>query len=506
MLSITARVANQASSREHRSPRMNALIHLHPHFGHFTQSIILAKKIAHINNVTCLLAPSLQRKSSIEFFSYLQHHENSLAVSLETRFAFKRLRTFKSFSYKAIASLSRCPTAQLGSLHYAVKDSLIRGRYSYLYSLLPSPLRQAVELLFKIKAGLLFSAYQLEMLQSRPKICIISHSTYVPYVAFIEAATRLDIPVLVLYGAVERAILITRPSLIYHITNSAQLIMSERPIDSNILANVTSSYADASSLYCLNRNQSPSSTSSLSEHSGPTVLLLLTHCIKDNNYVSDPSQMLFTTYFIWLLRTAFHLLRTPCNYDLIVFKIHPHARAFRDYAMLWILGKICSIGVNRSRTLLTNSKSFESDLARIDGIPRIYPVTFHGSVAYENASIGMRTITVGSAPAPVGSCFHPKSKGEYFSALTSPLSLPDSFDKPTIKADIQSARYLILVYEAMKPPLKEEILSLRQYFYFADSTPLQPEPLHATYQSLMNSQSVSLHPLENGTKLICYGL
>lgn len=498
---------------------MKAFIHLHPHFAHFIQSIQIADKVQHISTVECSDCPSLQGASVRSFSKYLNTNTQLIEAAINKKLVHSHLRIKLSAYIRSFY----CETPR--SLIYAVSDSLIRSRLSYLYCSLPRLLQAFVNHIFLFRAKALLFTYQERLRDSNPSIVITSHATYVPYVALIEASVYLQIPILVLYNCDGLSALHYESRPVYHLSSFAQQIMSSKIMSDKILKPAKSTYAHASSIYntissarltpssISHSGEEPTSHSSYLEHneyetylSQPYYALIVApHCIKDNNHVTDPGSMLFLNYFQWILGTVCHLMLHKTSYNYIIFKIHPHAPMFQDNLFLKVLAKLLKSGINSRKVLVVNPN--ETDfLSRLHPSTKIVPVTVNGSIACESASVGIKTLSAGAPPAPKNSYYRPNSVKLYYRALESPHNLPASFFEPLDAETILQAKKFISLYESLKPHrrLKPTIHSLRKYFYFGDHTHISVDDLRSKYSTLSTLQRFSIHKLDPSLSMLIH--
>ena len=485
---------------------MKAILHIHPHFAHFIQSLVLAEKLFDVDEVSVIDAPSFHHDCTSRFSEYLATGLQEISQATNKKIEITDLVWPSLFQWHNILR-SKLPN----SVFYACRDSLLRGKFSHLYVLLPKVLRRLLEFALYTKAKFLYSAYRASIRSTGACLSIASHSTYMPYVTLIEASLDEGIPILVLYGCVDRAIYISGKRLIYHYACMADRITAN--INPQILHphRLKSTYAHRTSLYhstLRNSNLAPSVHRNIStKHPDPTPphLLVLLHCIKDNNHTQNPFHMLFENYFQWALYTCLFLALNKSNYKKILIKVHPHAQSFGDYTLLLWVARLASIGLNKNKVTILNSKSSLAE-QQIVGSNQLVPLTFHGSVAYENASIGLKTLTVGDTPCPSDAYYRVTSKSEYFSILKDYRSLPDDF-LTTLDEHLQEkASHFISAIECMKPypsSVTNLILSLRKYFFFNKQNPIDGPSLHHSYNMLLR-QKPQLISIDTGHSSILY--
>lgn len=472
----------------------SAVVHIHPHFSHFSQSILLAKKLFDADKIIVLRSSSLQPKNNLKFYQYLLQQRTALSYVFSAAFQFSDLCLPLSralFSFFAVHH-HRVTPAEKKAILYAVRDSLTRSNFSYLYHLLPRPLRGFVDSACISHATYILANYKRYLKEKSPSVVVASHSTYYQYLVLALASVSQDIPFITLSGAVDRAWITTSlgPEGVLHITNYSKQILdsfSSKPSISSQYRLSTS--ASPNSLYALDTTYKPPTSSSAS--STPLALLLYFHCIKDNNHVCSPSRMLYESYFDWTVSTCLHFALNESNWDKIIIKIHPHARQFGDLFFLRVFSLLASSGVNSSKISILDPSCTTDDLKNACSGLDIVPVTFHGSIAYESVSMGISPIVVGDAPGPSKSYVSPRTTREYKQLLSNKHLY--SHKRSSIQLDDLPSKQLIDFYESMKPrssSLVELILSQKRYFYFD-----QPSiPLDSLAADVFKKIYTSSHP------------
>ena len=484
---------------------MKALLHIHPHFSHFIQSVVLAEKLFSVDSITVFRGPSFHPKSSAKFAQYLQDHLVAISTALNKTFDVSTFHWPSPLLWPALL-MSNLPP----SVYFSCRDSLLRGKYSHIYLFLPIPVRRFFELFLYAKAHLLYASYRSLIRSTGATLSISSHSTYMPYVTLIEASLDEGIPILVLYGAVDRAILIKGRNVVYHYACKADQIVAKIPPHALHPDRVKSTYAHPSSQYVVSGqlNKQTLKPKGCGDHdsvdSGRPNLLVLLHCLKDNNYTQNPSHMLFENYFDWTLLTCLCLALFRSNYQYIYIKVHPHASSFGDFALLRLIANIAAIGINSNKVKVLSSRPSQNDQPSLSSRPLV-SLTFHGSVAYENASSGLPTLTVGDAPCPQDGYYRVDSKAEYFSLLRNYKRLPISFFNTLSSSTILTSRQFIHAIECMKPypqSISKLILSLRRYFFFSRQSSLDVEHLSTVYTTLLKQNPQSFELDENCSAII----
>lgn len=392
------------------------LIHLHPTFVDFTQSVMVVKKLYGITTFKYIDGPSLQSKSVVSEFA--ERLDELSGLFKECGLSISRKKT--SFGIRAFAAalrrMQRRDLIQIArlkdiGLRYAARDSIMRKPMSYWYLISPGMVRYLFELVHYMRGALLISIYKELLATDRPSVVISSHSTYIPYVALLRAANSLDITVVC--HDVRRTSVIEGYMDFYH--NNTELANAAHKYSEfmDFAGKARELTVDKRSFYAkASKDMSASKDKKLSGRA----LVLLPHCIKDANFTCNGTEMLYDNYFDWIVSTVYILVTRRSHYERIVFKIHPHARLFQDYILLYLLGLALRIGRIR-RCVLVGEKI---DTSRILSGYNMVPVTCHGSVSYENGSIGICTLAVGEAPAPPKCVVRPKDKEEYKSMLVCP--------------------------------------------------------------------------------------
>lgn len=447
----------------------NVVIHLHPHFSHLVHSIKLSQGLFHVDRFTLLDSPNLQKAYSSDFSCYLETYKQSLETLLSTSLAFRRV-TLRHILHSAFLRARNISKTFFGltpqSLTHSTRDTIIRSRLCYLYSVLPSPLSAFVENLFLIRAKALLLTYIDFLRREKASLLVISHSTYSEYVALIEAAATLQIPILVLSGAVDRAWMIRDACEIYHITDKvgSLLELDSQKLDLNPSA--YSTHVTGSSIY-----QLPSSSVDQKIHP-KSCLLVAFHCFKDNNHVANPSRMLFPSYLAWTTFTCLFLAFNKAKWAKIVLKVHPHARIFQDLALFHLLTWLVKQGVNSHKIQILDFDATLPDLsAAINGY-NLSVLTFQGSIAYEAVLYGQKPFVVGAAPVPEEACITISNKRQYRRLLSCDQTI--HLDNPTTLQQHQQCQKLISIFESMKPglPRRKHILDLKDYYFFGLSQPI----------------------------------
>lgn len=480
-----------------------AVIHLHPHFSHLIHSIKLSQRLFDVESFTLLDSPNLQKAYSRDFASYLERYHHILEALFSTRLLFRRVSLHHTLHtvfrrFRTIVQILFGSTPR--SLIYATRDSLIRSRFCYLYTLLPRPLSSLVEQLFQIRSKALLYTY-LEFLRAeQASLLVVSHSTYSEYVALIEAAATLEIPTLVLSGAIDRAWLIRRPCEIYHITDKIRSLLALKPSELALDLSADSTHLTDSSIYSL--------ATPLSEdppQSSESCLFVAFHCFKDNNHVANPSRMLFHNYLAWTIYTCLFLALNKSNWKRIVLKIHPHAKMFQDLALFHLLTRIVQHGVNSRKIQILAHDASLSDLSLAINGYNLSVLTFQGSIAYEAVLYGKKPFVVGAAPVPDEACITIATKKQYRNLLS--CIKATNLDNATTIQQQQQCRKLISIFEGMKPKLssREHILSLKDFYFFGSSIPIDENRLRHILDRAYNDYQPTTIPIDSQTSIVLQG-
>ena len=439
------------------------LIHLHPTFADFAQSVIVVNKLYGISEFRYIEGPSLQSKMVVsEFAERLgaisdSFEECGLSISVKkSRFG---ARVFVSAMRRIkLAELTQLVKMKDIGLRYAARDSIMRKPISYWYLLSPKPIRYLFELLHYVRGILLISIYRELLADNRPDIVVSSHSTYIPYVALLKAANSLAIEIVC--HDVRRTSVIEDYRDFYH--NNTELANAALKYNEfmDFAGKARELTVDKGSFYA-----KASKESSRVEDNGikSRALVILPHCIKDANFTCEGKQMLYDNYFDWIVSTVLVLAVRESHYDRIVFKIHPHSRLFQDYGLLCLLGLALRFGRNRRKVIVGE----RIDTSTILKGNKVIPVTCHGSVAYENGSLGICTLAVGKAPAPTKCIVRPKDIKEYKNMLLYPGIFENRMEIDSTAIALAKAQTQVLSIMEMPPEVNKEYNSyFKDVFYF----------------------------------------
>lgn len=435
--------------------KKRALLHLHPDFLMFSESILLAKKYFEIEEVDCHLGPTLQRKYPRRFLDYLKANEIAL------RGGFDMELVFSAFSIRLVLSRLRGFFRMLAdrktvseSRRIAIRDSLVRSKFSYGYLVLPVWLRYAVETSMVPWFNVVRFYYRCLFSRGSYSLVIVSHGCYIPYVAVIESALDVGIPVMVSDGVL--AYCIKERQETYHgryyqcnIFRSYERLASKGKDIAIDEMGRESIFREVDMQRCLDSRTSKS------------VLGIFPHCIKDVNNVSPSKSLVFRNYFEWLWYTTWILAVKRCKYDGIFFKIHPHARRYQDYWMLWLMSRIVECGVNRRKVIRTDKlvKSFWFDVN--NGNTSITPVSINGSVVNEAAICGFRSIVPAIGQAFPSAYTYTGSIKEYKNKI---LAAPnDEIDHDMVISDAKKYRKILEWLKLKKPNILRE---MQMNFFF----------------------------------------
>ena len=407
--------------------KRNVLIHLHPTFFDFCQSLCTSEKIyGSFKSVICLNGPSMQSVRLCTAYSRWLAERRSVFESLwkcpikfsvvGPRLVLREYLLVLIRYYRSSRSVN-IPLA----FRYAARDSLIRSRVSYIYLASPRKIKALFEKAVLLRGLALIDIYKKILIEKKVELVISSHAVYIAYVSLIQAAQDLGIDCIV-----HDTYMTTSIRGISHIYDASYYMK-----DAYSSPAFYSRRSKSAGLDFISDNSVAKSRTEMSFHTNQTdrkgqiqdrrrMLVILPHIFKDANHTTDPGRWLYENYFSWLVETIRILVFNCSSYDLIVYKVHPDARKFQDEGFMSILGKLLYLGINRSRVRFVGSMQSISDVIPAHDEYILTPLTFQGSATFENGAAGFGTIAVGNPPCPESALYHPESKVLYKQSITDP--------------------------------------------------------------------------------------
>lgn len=396
---------------------------MHPALGYLGETVFLAKRLYGIRDYTLYCGPSSQPGCIKDYRSYLIREREEIESGFQIGYSVKSAKFRYSVSKLVEALRTRAAVLRRHpALLFACRDTIIRGRYSRLYCFAPIFIRRLIEFVVQVRGIYIYDHYLDVLSRSRPTLVSVPHTTYVEYVSLIEACVVLKIDCMSVGDEVSK--IIKQKKVVYHGRNDLPRYLAlnaslrcEQDFRTSVPSDKTSLF---NSLLTARERASQDQESS-------SALVILTHCLRDANYVSDPKAMLFQSFFEWTMRTVTYLMLNKSDFDWIVYKVHPHAHIYRDKWILTILGYMLCLGVNRKKVRIVSSKGIDS-IIDANKIGQITPVTFSGSVSNELACLGIGSIAAGKPMSVKGGYRLFKDVESYYKSLVNPVISNDLKD------------------------------------------------------------------------------
>jgi len=458
--------------------KQNVLIHLHPTFFDFCQSLCSSEKIyGGFDSITCLNGPSIQ--SSRLCKSYAEWLFDARRVFEELWNCPVKFQGigFRIFFIEYCRVIARACFRERGLdiptvFKYAAKDSIIRSRISYAYLTSPYTVRRVLEKIWQVRGLALRNIYKKLLKENGTSIVISSHAVYIGYTSLIQAAQELGIDCIV--HDTYRTSIVKGVCHIYDASHHMKDAFGSYDLfvrqGETSRAGFISSNAIAADTGSSSSSSTDAGAASFVVRKKKRMLVLLPHIFKDANYGTDPSRWLYRDYFAWLIETLKILVLEYSGFDLIVYKVHPHARRFQEEGLMSFLGRLLYLGRNRSRVRVVESDQSISDIVPDYDHYIVTPVTFQGSTCFENGACGYGTVAVGNPPCPESAIYHPESKASYKQAIQDPkitlglCSLDESC--------VEECKKQLAVYTYTRLPdslYRQYSVMLQDGFYFGTS-------------------------------------
>ena len=451
--------------------KKTALLHLHPDFLIFSESILLAKRCFKINRFDCHHGPTLQKAYPLRFWRYLRVNSIAISKSFGVELVFGvwsfrlSLSTLYGFWKYFVSNSLYCKSRRI-----AIRDSITRGKFSYCYLVLPVWLRRIVEAAMIPWFDILRISYRNILSRNSYSLVIVSHGCYVPYVALIESALDIGIDVMVVDGS--RAYCIKQRQETYHGHYYQSRIFKSYEKIARVAEKCQFNGLGSDSLF-RGMDLQKYGKDKISNR----VLAVFPHCIKDVNNISPSHHLVFRSYFDWLCYTVWILCSQKCYYDAIVFKIHPHASRYQDEWMLRLMSNMLKYGINRKK--IVAPERIDEDFWRnvVSGKTIISPVSVNGSIVNEAALCGFKSITPGIAQAFPSAYTHTRNTEEYKQRILAPQE--DKTDKDIIISDAKKYREILAWFTLKKTTSLKE---LQACFFFEDMSEIDANSLSKVCQ------------------------
>lgn len=473
---------------------MKALIHLHPRLSYLCEAAFISNTVFGAQEFLLLEGPSAQsRKTLNQFTEYLVANRNVLVEILPV----ERIRSYFAESSQGAAKL-RLVRAYIRAIfspqstramQFAARDSLITKRWRYIYLLACSPIKRFLEHLMQCW-GEVLRLYYVEVLEQEEIGCVVlSHPSYIPFLALIEASIQRGITCVVIGNGV-----------VYKIGSYSD-VYNARSVMNNWVKHYEYLKKECTRAPSLGEHRSSLGHAlgrlDMRKNSRPTderrrnVLIIFTHCVRDCNHIGNPSRMLFENYFDWLVFTATVLATKKSRFDEIVFKMHPASQRYGDRWFLSLLANIIRFGRNSQKVKILSDDESLGDL--LDGRPldNFIPVTFHGSIALESACLGIKAICAGQALAPVSGAYFPDSRDEYMKMLLKPASATVDITERNKAIDNAFKLKAVFSWSHFPDYITSVSKKLDGFYYFGDRRQLISEEVAPLMRSLKRHQGKS---------------
>ena len=497
--------------KETRTPgTKNILIHLHPTFQDFALSVAIAKRIQRgASTVVALEGASLQNSLLGDFYKTIVSAKGILrelyGLSLtRERISWGRVLFSSAGLWKA-KSILRSKQFKLNSaLWHASRDSLMRRRFAYIYLAAPGIFKRIAEMLEYGWAIMLRNAY-LEILDRHDiGIVFLSHASYVPYIALIDAAMHRGIKCVV--HEHKRTYTIASSADVYHVNHFLQSGTIDYQWLKHRLGKERAGAIDKTSLF-----QRDNKSEIMRMKPTKTALVIGTHCIKDTNHTCDPKKMVYENYWEWLLHTVLILTFKRCTFDRIIYKVHPHARLFQDHFLLSSVALLLRLGVNRRKVFvvggfgsaMTNEGTQKSSICE-DYM--LVPVTFHGSIALESAIQGIASISAGQPCIPSNAVVRADNKAEYLRIITDCRYYGWRRDGLKIEETKCEEMHNVLGWMDVNGAVssRDSFERLKDIYYFGSRTDILESDLRNLMREFDGSLKYFLEEVSPGRELVVY--
>ena len=408
--------------------KKKALIHLHPTFFDFCQSLCSSEKIyGDFDSITCLNGPSFQSSRLCKSYAKWLFEARRVFERLwncPVRFQNIGFRIFFIEYCRVVAKtfFSKRALDVPSVFEYAARDSIIRSRMSYAYLASPFVVRRLLEKIWQVRGLALRNIYKQLLKDNDISLVICSHAVYIGYTSLIQAAQELDIDCVV--HDTYRTSIVKGVCHIYDASHHMKSAFRSYNLFTQRSENGKLGFISSTSIAAnMGADEQVSLGTRARDDSSPKkkrMLVILPHIFKDANHSTDPSRWLFRDYFSWLIATLKILVLNYSGFDLIVYKVHPHARRFQDEGLMSFLGRLLYLGRNRSKVKVVEGNQSIADIVPDYDHYIVTPVTFQGSTCFENGACGYGTVAVGNPPCPESAIYHPESKASYRQAIQDP--------------------------------------------------------------------------------------
>lgn len=387
--------------------RKKIAIHLHPRLGWLMSALIVGEQTFGHCEFIFVRGHSFQDVFNIRLRSYVDKYINVINKALGEGSTVSAAGVHElSFRDRVIGLLHVAKSItrnECASLKWAARDSLMRRRWAYIYFFSPRLGRRLLEYA-QIRWSIWMRECNLRMLRRLDvDACILSHTTYSYYVAVIEASLSRGSPVLVVGDS--PSALISRSRAIYH---QRRFIKDSITHYENRFGSIETSRNDNSEH---RSGFKPDNKTEMNQE--VTALVIYSHCLKDCNYISERSQMLYENFFDWSLDTVWQLTVGYTEYDWVVFKAHPHASQYQDEWLIDVISRLPKAGRNRNKYIVLGKEEDLEKLLEEKKVTRSVAVSFSGTIAIERACDSKQTLLAGSSPAAGELVVEPRDLFEY---------------------------------------------------------------------------------------------